>query len=52
MTIVEAYESRHPDHRIEDKVDPVEAIKFHVWEILNRTRVLSLVQIRALSRNK
>jgi HTH-type transcriptional regulator / antitoxin HigA len=28
--LVEAFESRHPDHRIDSKVDPVAAIEFHL----------------------
>jgi len=67
--LVEAFERRHRDHRIESKVDPVAAIEFHLdrlgkgpkdlevalkcsrtraWEILNRKRALTLVQIRQL----
>lgn len=67
--LVEAFERRHPEHRIESKVDPVAAIQFHldrldkgpkdlevalkcsrtrVWELLNRKRLLTLVQIRQL----
>jgi HTH-type transcriptional regulator/antitoxin HigA len=28
--LVHAYEQSHPDHRIDEKADPVEAIKFHL----------------------
>src|SRR5688500_17712892 len=28
--LVEAFERSHPDHRIDEHVDPVEAIKFHL----------------------
>lgn len=34
--LIEAFERSHPDHRIDDKVDPVAAIEFHL-ERLGKT---------------
>lgn len=34
--LIEAFERNHPDHRIDDKVDPVAAIEFHL-ERLGKT---------------
>lgn len=41
--LIEAFERTHPDHRIDDKVDPVGAIEFHLERLGMTTKDLETV---------
>lgn len=41
--LVEAFERSHPDHRIDDKLDPVEAIRFHLERLGKDPKELAAV---------
>lgn len=41
--LIEAFERSHPEHRIDDEVDPVEAIKFHLDRLGKSERELASV---------
>jgi len=41
--LVHAYEHSHPDHRIDEKVEPVEAVKFHLDRLGKTPKDLEIV---------